>query len=76
MINAEDEFVGKVDDVLPGNIIPDLNREWLCLKVDKEEDPERRRLYEALLVGYDTGQLMMQFNLWSGEMEYSSPDIN
>jgi hypothetical protein len=76
MINAEDKFEGKVDDVLHGNIIPDLNREWLCFKVNKEDDPQQRMLYEALLVGYDNGELAMQFNPWSGEMEYSSPDVN
>ena len=57
-------------------VIPDLNREWLYFKLNKEQDPEKRMLYEALLVGYDNGELAMKFNPWSGEMEYSSPEIN
>ena len=76
MSYTEEELVLFQNEIKSGTTIPDLNRAWLLLQSEKEKDPERRMLYEALLEGYDSGGLNMQYNPWSGEMEYSQPDIN
>ena len=59
-----------------GNIIPDLNRVWLSVKSKTESDPTSRQVYEALLQGYDAGQVTMYYDVFTGEMKYKEAEIN
>ena len=55
---------------------PDLNRLYLNEKVENEEDPIKRELFEALLEGYDSGQLIMSYDLFTQEMKYRAAEVN
>ena len=73
---TEEEFTSLRSDILAGNIIPDLNRVWLYSKSKTETDPTKRQVYEALLCGYDSGQVTMHFDVFMGEMKYTAAEVN
>ena len=63
-------------DASKNEAITDARREYLISKVEAETDPDAKLLYEALLHGYDRGELIMSWNPWQQEMEYSASDIH
>jgi hypothetical protein len=73
---SEEDISSLQNEMLAGKLIPDLNRVWLHSKIKTEPDPTKRQVYEALLCGYDHGELKMYFDVFMGEMKYAPADIN
>jgi hypothetical protein len=67
---------GKFFDDLKGVTLPDLNRLYLIEKAQSTFDPVEKELLEALLEGYDSGQLIMSWDPFTMEMKYKTAELN
>ena len=72
MAKRNEKFIAE----LKGAALPDLNRLYLIEKTQSTFDPVEKELLEALLVGYDSGQLIMSWDPFTMEMKYKAADLN
>ena len=71
------KYVGReVTKMFSSFAIPDLNRLWIMEKLKSASDDTNKELYQALLIGYDSGELVLQFDSWTGEMKYKLSMVN
>jgi hypothetical protein len=63
-------------DIARKDMIPDARREYLVHMLDIETNPDAKLVYEALLHGYDRGELIMRWDPWQQEMQYSAAEVH